>query len=161
MIELSLLKYKRSRKMNNYKHMLLAIDLHPGCDKALLEHGMSLAKEHGAKISLIHAVEHLNAYGVAQAYPSVLEVEDKLVKDAQTELSNIKQQYQIQSAEAVVAVGSPKMIILEYAKEHQVDLIVLGSHGRHGLQLLLGSTANAVLHNAHCDVLAVRLKNKE
>lgn len=144
--------------MNNYKHLLLAIDLHPGCDKSLLEHGLAVAKEHAAKVSLIHAVEHLNAYGVAQAYPSVLEVEDQLVADAKSELAKIKRNYQIDSAEAVVEVGSPKMIILDYAKEHNVDLIVLGSHGRHGLQLLLGSTANAVLHNAQCDVLAVRLK---
>ena len=38
------------------------------------------------------------------------------------------------------------------------DLIVVGSHGRHGLALLLGSTANDVLHGAPCDVLAVHLK---
>jgi universal stress protein A len=39
-----------------------------------------------------------------------------------------------------------------------VDLIVVGSHGRHGLQLILGSTANAVLHHASVDVIAVRVK---
>jgi universal stress protein A len=38
-----------------------------------------------------------------------------------------------------------------------VDLVVVGSYGRHGLQLLLGSTANGVLHLAACDVLAVRV----
>ena len=37
---------------------------------------------------------------------------------------------------------------------------MVGSHGRHGLALLLGSTANDVLHGAPCDVLAVRLKTK-
>lgn len=45
------------------------------------------------------------------------------------------------------------------AKEQRCDLIVVGSHGRHGLALLLGSTANDILHGAPCDVLAVRLKN--
>ncbi len=39
------------------------------------------------------------------------------------------------------------------------DLIVLGTHGRHGLGLILGSTANGVLHGASCDVLAVRIDN--
>lgn len=144
--------------MKNYQHLLLAIDLHPGCDKSMLEHGLALAKENGAQVSLIHAVEHLNAYGVAQAYSAVLEVEDQLVADAKAEMEKIKKQYHIESANAVVEVGSPKMIILDYADENDVDLIVLGSHGRHGLQLLLGSTANAVLHNAKCDVLAVRIK---
>ncbi len=48
--------------------------------------------------------------------------------------------------------------ILGAAREHGADLIVVGSHGRHGLALLLGSTANAVLHGAPCDVLAVRIR---
>ena len=45
-----------------------------------------------------------------------------------------------------------------FAREHAVDLIVVGSHGRHGLALIFGSTANGVLHGACCDVLAVRIK---
>lgn len=56
-------------------------------------------------------------------------------------------------------MGSPKTEIIRVATENQVDLIVVGSHGRHGLALLLGSTANGVLHHAPCDVLAVRLQN--
>jgi len=48
--------------------------------------------------------------------------------------------------------------ITRYADDKQADLIVIGSHGRHGLQRLLGSTATPVLHNAKCDVLAVRIK---
>lgn len=48
--------------------------------------------------------------------------------------------------------------ILRLAKDTGADLIVVGSHGRHGLRLLLGSTANAVLHGAECDVLAVRVE---
>ncbi|WP_313899138.1 universal stress protein [Leclercia adecarboxylata] len=47
------------------------------------------------------------------------------------------------------------------AKKQGCDLIVVGSHGRHGLALLLGSTANDILHGAPCDVLAVRLKKAE
>ena len=144
--------------MENYKHILLAIDLHPEGLVGIIEQGVKLAKEHNAKITLLHVVEHLNAYGVAQAYPSVLEVEEQLVKEAKEKLAKFKKQYQIEDADSVVEAGSPKMIILDYAKEHNVDLIALGSHGRHGIQLLLGSTANAVLHHAACDVLAIRIK---
>ncbi|MDB4308535.1 universal stress protein, partial [Porticoccaceae bacterium] len=43
------------------------------------------------------------------------------------------------------------------AKENHIDLIVVGSHGRHGLALIFGSTSNSVLHGATCDVLAVRI----
>ena len=44
------------------------------------------------------------------------------------------------------------------ATSHDVDLIVVGSHGRHGFALLLGSTSTGVLHGAKCDVLAVRIR---
>ena len=57
-------------------------------------------------------------------------------------------------------VGKDHQEILEFAEINQVDLIVIGSHGRHGLALLLGSTANSVLHHAKCDVLAVRLSDE-
>jgi universal stress protein A len=53
--------------------------------------------------------------------------------------------------------GVPKNEIVELANQQKVDLIVVGSHGRHGLGLLLGSTANNILHHAKCDVMAVRL----
>jgi universal stress protein A len=56
-------------------------------------------------------------------------------------------------------LGSAKLEIVRVAEENAVDLIVVGSHGRHGLALLLGSTANGVLHHAKCDVLAVRLQD--
>ena len=45
-----------------------------------------------------------------------------------------------------------------FARENNVDLIVVGTHGRHGLSLVFGSTANGVLHGCCCDVLAVRIK---
>ena len=56
-----------------------------------------------------------------------------------------------------VEIGPTKTKILHVADETGADLIICGSHGRHGLSLLLGSTANAILHGAKCDVLTVRL----
>ncbi|MDN5937003.1 MAG: universal stress protein, partial [Nitrosospira sp.] len=56
--------------------------------------------------------------------------------------------------------GVPEREIVRIAEEERVDLIVVGSHGRHGLALLLGSTANSVLHHAKCDVMAIRLQDE-
>src|SRR5690606_15629525 len=58
-----------------------------------------------------------------------------------------------------VLIGRPETESHRFADENGVDLIVVGSHGRHGLQLLLGSTSSATLHRANCDVLAVRIKS--
>ena len=60
-----------------------------------------------------------------------------------------------------LAFGQPRQEIHRMASEHGCDLIVTGSHGRHGLALLLGSTSNDLLHAAPCDVLAVHLKKPE
>lgn len=59
----------------------------------------------------------------------------------------------------IVKIGSAKFVILEEAERINADLIIVGSHGRHGIRVILGSTANGVLHGAKCDALAVRLKD--
>jgi len=55
----------------------------------------------------------------------------------------------------------PDSEIHRLAKDQGLDLIVVGSHGRHGLSLLLGSTSTGVLHGAKCDVLAVRIQKED
>ena len=67
---------------------------------------------------------------------------------------------QLHEATAVVEFGRPADLIVEVAERENIDLIVLGSHGKHGVALLLGSTADGVLHHAQCDVLAVRIKKE-
>ena len=57
--------------------------------------------------------------------------------------------------------GNPVTEIHALASELDADLVVVGTHGKHGLQLLAGSTANAILHGATCDILAVRLTGNE
>jgi universal stress protein A len=56
--------------------------------------------------------------------------------------------------------GVPGPEIVRLAEEEDIDLVIVGSHGRHGLALLLGSTANSVLHHTKCDVMAVRLPDE-
>jgi universal stress protein A len=80
-----------------------------------------------------------------------------LDKAAREQLSKYGDEYGVAKTSQIVAIGRPESEIHRLAKEHDVDLIIVGSHGRKGLQLLLGSTANGVLHGTECDVLAVRI----
>lgn len=143
--------------MDLYKHILIAIDLHPNFDQKTIIRAMAIARENSAKISIIHAIEHINAYGVAEAYSAVLDVEEQMSEEAKKELAEIGNKFGIPSENQYTEIGSPKSVILSKAEELNADLIVVGSHGRHGWQLLLGSTATAVLHHAKCDVLAIRI----
>jgi universal stress protein A len=141
-----------------YQNIVLAVDLHPACDEAALQRAIELAKSNNARLTIVHAIEHVNAYGVAQAYPTVIDLEEQMVTEAKEQLTKLAQKYGIPADRQVVQVGSPKAVILDYAEQSKADLIIVGSHGRHGISLLLGSTANAVLHHARCDVLAVSIK---
>lgn len=140
-----------------YKNILLAIDLHPSCDETTAARAAQIAKESNAKLSIIHAIEHINAYGMAQAYPTVIDLEEQMAKEAKEALAKFSEKFGIPPSNQFVEIGSPKIVILDKADELKADLIIVGSHGRHGIALLLGSTANAVIHNAKCDVLAVRV----
>jgi universal stress protein A len=144
--------------MKIYHHILVAVDLHAKCDKRVIERAKALAEANLSNISLVHAVEHINAYGVAEAYSAVLDVEEQMITEAKKQLQKLGQELGIPENRLYLEVGSPKSVILNKANELKNDLIVVGSHGRHGIQLLLGSTANAVLHHAKVDVLAVRVQ---
>ena len=85
------------------------------------------------------------------------ELQDQLGKSARDQLTAYGSRYNVEAESQIVAIGRPESEIHRLAKELDIDLIVVGSHGRKGFQLLLGSTANGVLHGAICDVLAVRI----
>lgn len=68
--------------------------------------------------------------------------------------------YHIDPKRQLMEFGSTKHEIVRVARENKIDLIVIGSHERYGLDYLLGSTAHGVVHAADCDVLVVRLEAK-
>ena len=86
-------------------------------------------------------------------------IQQQQQQQAQQRLDSFAAQYpQLTPDNCHLSYGQPRQEIHQLASDQQCDLIVVGSHGRHGLALLLGSTANDLLHGAPCDVLAVRLK---
>jgi universal stress protein A len=85
------------------------------------------------------------------------DIEGQLIQEAKQQIEKLAQQLNVGKEDVHVEVGATKSRILQVAEDVVADLIICGSHGRHGLSLLLGSTANAILHGAKCDVLTVRL----
>lgn len=143
--------------MDAYGHILVAVDLGPDCDP-VARRAADLAQRYGAGMSLIHVVENVPVEpGNELMIPPTTSVELELTETARVKLKAMGERLGVPAERQQVALGQTKREILEYAEEHTVDLIVVGSHGRHGLALLLGSTANALLHGATCDLLAVRI----
>ncbi len=144
--------------MSNYTHILAGVDLSDESQQ-VLERAANLAKAHQAKLSVAHIVEPLTfAYG-GDIPVDLSEIQEQLHKQARDQLSTLIQPYQVSTDNLHVLVGQPTTEIHDLADNLDIDLIVVGSHGRKGLALLLGSTANGILHGAKTDVLAVRVKD--
>lgn len=137
-----------------YNRVLFATDFDEVGIKAA-QKAKKIADENKAELFLVHVVEPIPAY----AYPGFAgfaEVEITIREQAEKELENLAKKINVDKTHCMLRFGSTKNEILTAAKEKHVDLIVTGSHGKHGIALLLGSTANAILHGASCDVLIVR-----
>jgi universal stress protein A len=143
--------------MSTYNKILVAVDLSHEAG-LVVTRAKELAQLYDATLTLIHVVEPMVAmedYELAPALP--LEIEKTLEQRAKNFLGKLASDMSLDTAETIVGIGAPKREILNYARDQGVDLIVIGAHGRHGIALLLGSTANAVLHGTHCDVMCVRV----
>lgn len=139
--------------MTVYSHILFASDLSELSHKAGKQVA-KLAAAFGAKLSLVHVIEPIPAYG----YPGVTELQSPHIDDIKEEVETMAKEIKVKEADVYVEVGSVKHEVFRLAKELKVDLIVIGSHGHHGLSRLLGSTASAVIHGAECDVLTIRVE---
>ena len=137
-----------------YKHILLATDLTDDTEFVMTK-VRGMCSYTGAKLSLIHVVEPLPGY--SYAYLGIEDIEGQLIDEAREALKKMGSQLKVDPKDQWVEVGPTKSKILTVAANIGADLLICGSHGRHGLSLLLGSTANAILHGAKCDVLTVRL----
>lgn len=141
-----------------YQHIMLAADFSKhGVEVA--DKAKELADTYQAKLCLCHVVEDfpLTDFAYEPMVSVDTDMRESLLEAGKKQLSELAQRLGVSADEQWVEFGSPGRDIVRIADEHNVDLIVVGSHGRHGLKALLGSTANAILHHAKCDVLAVRL----
>ncbi len=141
--------------MSIYKKILLAIDLRVTHDEYTISRAVELAKKTNATLSIIHVMEPIYSYGSIQGQ-TIVEWERKIIEDARTAFKDLVSGYDISPDELTIVTGSPKAVITEQAKKLKVDLIIVGAHTKHGIQVLLGSTANGVINQAHCDVLVIR-----
>lgn len=143
--------------MANYKHILYATDLFPD-NEQVAERAGALAASNQARLSVLHVVENFPIYFANElVLPETQEIESQLLARARERMQGLAARHGFMEANCHVVPGITKMEILDFIKDHDVDLVVLGSHSHKGLGRLLGSTANAVLNAAPCDVMAVRI----
>ena len=144
--------------MSNYKCILVAVDFSEVSEHAA-QRAVELAGFYHARLVFLHVIEHFPEHlPHYQMSGEDLDPEEFLVKRAGEDLKKLCSSLGQDGAEHVVRLTkhSAKGEVLSYAKDNQVDLIVLGSRGQHRLtEWLAGSTATGVVRAATCDVLTV------
>jgi manganese transport protein len=136
-----------------YRSILVPLD-HSDRDLTALSHASALARQHGAKLTLLHVEEGVTS----QVYGELSETAE--VEEGSLYLTRLAGTLMSQGIEVEVRVvhrESPRQAIIEVAREIEPDLLVMGAHGHSGIKdLIFGTTINAVRHDVAAPVLIVR-----
>jgi nucleotide-binding universal stress UspA family protein len=142
-------------------NILVATDFGEASDSALC-YGRELAGRFGATLHVLHVAEnvYVTTFG-AETYAAIVpEIQQEIEKAARKRLDEalIDSDHSGPPAKAIVTTSSsPAYAIVDYAREHGIDLIIMGTHGRGALaHLVMGSVAERVVRLASCPVLTVR-----
>jgi universal stress protein A len=143
--------------MKIYHTILIALDLTKGSNE-VAERALSIGRGHGSAIHIVHVIEPIYLAYNENILVDLSSMEQEAERHAELQLRTFGERYEIGSEKQHLLIGTPTKKIHALADDLNADLIVVGSHGRSGFSLLLGSTANGVLHGSKCDVLAVRVE---
>ena len=149
--------------MATYQKILVAIDLSSESDLVLRK--AQLVAGQDVDLHVVYVQEPMdNVYvGIvpqSAAFSGLGDLEAQLGEELKEKLTILGEKFKLPADHLHILHGSPAHEIHRFAKDNGSQLIVIGTHGQKGLQLLLGSTANSVLHGAGCDVLSVRIGAK-
>jgi len=142
--------------MSDYKRILAVVDL-TGDSDIVIRRANQVAHRLGAELALLHVVEYVPVEPMGEALMPAIDIEKDLVRNARERLAALSRSHHLGEARGRVEVGSIKGEVMRVVDEDAIDLVVVGSHERHGLAVLRHGTEDAVLRGAPCDVLAVRL----
>jgi universal stress protein A len=142
--------------MSDYKKILIAVDLSDD-SPYVVDKALALAKA-GTELHMVHVMEPIAVgYAVEVTSIDVEGLHAEASKHARNALLEMGGNLGIPSQNLHQVLGQPAREIRELAKELGADLIVMGGHGKQGLDLLFGSTSSGVTHGVTCDLLIVRI----
>lgn len=142
--------------MGLYTHILVGLDLSED-SASVLKKAETLSQTLGAKLSLVHIIEPLTFAYAGDLPVDLTDTQTAIQEHASERLKSLADALSEAPVRCEVVLGATAVELRQFAQDSQADLIVVGTHGRHGFALLLGSTATDVIHGTPCDVLAVKI----
>ncbi len=142
------------------KSIIFPTDFSEGSSQAL-QYAVDLTKKYGAKLYVVHVIYDIaKATGWYVPHVSMDQMYKDIQEGAKKELERfgVEELGGVKNIERTVLTGVPHEEIINFAKKNKIDLIIMGTHGRKGIdRILFGSTAAQVVRFAPCPVLTVRL----
>lgn len=144
--------------MDDFKKVLFPVDFSE-CSENAFPFALSVAKKYEARLYLIHVVRDLSYFKLMYVKPLMLDdMAQALVKGGEKKMKEFCERYltDFDNFETKVVVGEAGEEVLNYADEKEVDLIIICTHGRKGLnRTLLGSVADGIIKGARVPVLSI------
>ncbi len=144
----------------NIKHILHPTDFTEG-SAAALDYVKALAKQYDSEISLLFALDDISkGRGWYVPHTSLDEFYKEMEAQATKKLEHCcyEELRDFKKVNRVIIKGVPEEVILNYAKEKGVDLIVMGTHAKSGMDFVFRSAVEKVVKKAECPVLCVKAK---
>ncbi len=150
------------REGDMFKKILCPVDFSQ-FSQEVVDYAVDLAIKYGAELHIMHVIPNMTYFTPYESFltPENLVAIEKHIQD-QVENDFEKVLKQNVPAKKVIRTGVPFVEIIDYAKSESIDLIVMGTHGRSGIEhILIGNVAEKVVRKSPCPVMTIRPKGKE
>jgi nucleotide-binding universal stress UspA family protein len=145
-----------------FKKILCPVDFSEFTDE-ILAYAVSIAKRFDSELHLIHVIPNLNYFTPYESFltpENLVAIERNIEGEVGKDFDKITKKLDL-PFKRIVKTGVTFVEIIDYIKDQGVDLVVMGTHGRSGIEhILIGSVAEKVVRKSPCPVLTVRPKDK-
>jgi universal stress protein A len=145
-----------------FRKILCPVDFSEFTDE-ILSYASDIATKYGAELHLLHVIPNLNYFTPYESFltpENLASIEQNIEKEVGKDFDSVMSKINL-PARKVVKTGVTFVEIIDYIKEQDMDLVVMGTHGRSGIEhILIGSVAEKVVRKSPCPVLTIRPKGK-
>ena len=144
--------------MSTFKHILFPVDLAEGSEK-LVPHVLTMVEKFNASLHVLFVVRVFQYFtNIYVPNPSIDVFESELVDGARKKMDEFITSHfsHLSETQSEVILGDPSDVIIDYVEKHNIDMVIMGTHGRKGLdRVIFGSVAERVIKFAHLPVLVI------
>jgi nucleotide-binding universal stress UspA family protein len=153
----------KKRRRDMFKKILCPVDFSEFTDE-IIDYAVDITKKFNAKLHMIHVIPNLNYFTPYESFltpENLVAIERNIEVEVNRAFDKIVKKVDI-PVKKVIKTGVTFVEIIDYVKSESIDLIVMGTHGRSGIEhILIGSVAEKIVRKSPCPVLTIRPRNKQ